>query len=88
MHFSVCIEVNEFTEQKRPSSAQRELTYNVDYTNTSIRPLANFLAHLVATQAQAPQARKLRRADPKEAIEAYRAQFAAPGKRSSMVLSV
>jgi hypothetical protein len=35
------------------------------------RPSANFVAHLIATWAQAPQTRTRRRADPAEAINAY-----------------
>lgn len=35
------------------------------------RPLAAFLAHLIATQTQAPQTRVRRRAEPEEAEAAY-----------------
>ncbi len=35
------------------------------------RASANFVAHLIATRAQAPQTRTRRRADPAEAISAY-----------------
>jgi hypothetical protein len=35
------------------------------------RPRADFLAQLIATLAQVPQARARRRAEPKEAIAAY-----------------
>jgi len=37
------------------------------------RPLATFVAHLIATDQQAPQTRTLRRASPNEAIAAYAA---------------
>jgi hypothetical protein len=36
-------------------------------------PSAPFLAHLIATRMQAPQTRARRRAEPEEAIAAYRA---------------
>ena len=35
------------------------------------RPSADFIAHLIATVAQAPQTRARRRAEPGEAISAY-----------------
>jgi hypothetical protein len=35
------------------------------------RPRADFLARLIATVAQAPQARARRRAEPDDAIDAY-----------------
>ena len=35
------------------------------------RPDAGFLAHLIATSAQAPQTRARRRAEPDEAVSAY-----------------
>lgn len=37
------------------------------------RPNADFIAHLIATTGQAPQTRARRRAEPEEAIAAYRA---------------
>lgn len=37
-----------------------------------VRGDATFLAHLIATKAQAPQTRAKRRAEPEEAIAAYR----------------
>jgi hypothetical protein len=37
------------------------------------RPRADFLAQLIATLGQAPQTRARRRAEPEEAIAAYRA---------------
>lgn len=40
---------------------------------TNIRPRADFVAQLIATAVQAPQTRTRRRAEPHEAIGAYRA---------------
>ena len=44
---------------------------------TAVRPTsranADFVAHLIATSAQAPQTRARRRANPEEAIAAYHA---------------
>lgn len=40
-------------------------------------PAAPFLAHLIATQQQAPQTRMRRRAEPGEAISAYDARITA-----------
>lgn len=40
---------------------------------------AAFLAHLIATKEQAPQTRERRRAEPSEAIAAYRAVAAITG---------
>jgi len=37
------------------------------------RPRTDFLAHMIATLAQAPQTRMRRRAEPAEAAAAYRA---------------
>jgi hypothetical protein len=37
------------------------------------RASADFIAHLIATAAQAPQTRARRRAEPEEAVAAYRA---------------
>jgi hypothetical protein len=37
------------------------------------RPSADFLAHLIATAAQAPQTRARRRAEPEQAVAAYEA---------------
>jgi hypothetical protein len=36
------------------------------------RPYAGFLAHLIATASQLPQTRERRRAEPQDAIAAYR----------------
>jgi hypothetical protein len=35
------------------------------------RARADFVAHLIATSAQAPQTRARRRAEPRDAVEAY-----------------
>ena len=40
-------------------------------TGTVRRANADFVAHLIATSAQAPQTRARRRAEPKQAIAAY-----------------
>jgi len=53
------------------------------------RPNADFIAHLIATSAQAPQTRARRRAEPEQAIAAYRAlgQWpSAPGRAVSRSL--
>jgi hypothetical protein len=42
----------------------------------TIERTPNFLAHLLATRLQLPQARERRRAEPDEAIAAYRATVA------------
>jgi hypothetical protein len=44
----------------------------------SRRPAAPFLAQLIATHMQAPQTRVRRRAEPEEAMAAYRASQATP----------
>lgn len=43
-------------------------------SSPSSRPDSSFLAHLIATAEQAPQTRRLRRAEPQEALTAYAAQ--------------
>jgi hypothetical protein len=47
-------------------------------TDLSRRPYAGFLAHLIATAEQLPQTRERRRAEPAEAIAAYRTTAAPP----------
>jgi hypothetical protein len=47
-----------------PAASERSAT-------TSRRPLAPFLAHLIATQTQAPQTRARRRAEPEEVLGIY-----------------
>jgi hypothetical protein len=42
------------------------------------RARADFVAHLIATSAQAPQTRSRRRADPQDAAAAYAAREVAP----------
>jgi hypothetical protein len=39
----------------------------------SVRRIATFLTHLIATEERVPQAREKRRADPAEVIAAYKA---------------
>lgn len=46
------------------------------FTHHSRHPAAPFLAHLIATQMQAPQTRARRRAEPEEAISVYAAMAA------------
>ena len=45
-------------------------------TTATRRPLAAFLAHLIATQANAPQTRTRRRAEPGEVLGVYSAASA------------
>ena len=49
-------------------------------TDASRRLLAPFLAHLIATQTQAPQTRVRRRAETEEANQAYGAALAGRGR--------
>jgi len=42
------------------------------------RARADFVAHLIATSAQAPQTRSRRRAEPRDAVAAYAASGVAP----------
>jgi hypothetical protein len=44
-----------------------------DVFGGSQRPNADFVAHLIATAAKAPQTRARRRAEPEQAVAAYRA---------------
>lgn len=57
--------------------ANRQLTVITEPATHEPSPLtrgdAAFLAHLIATKAQAPQTRARRRAEPAEALAAYRA---------------
>ncbi len=46
--------------------------------HTSARPRADFVAQLIATSGKAPQTRARRRAEPEEAIAAYRALRRSP----------
>ena len=55
----------------------------------TVRPHADFIAHLIATSTQAPQTRQRRRAAPAEATEIYRARGGVPirlGRRLSLSL--
>jgi hypothetical protein len=45
------------------------------------RPLATFVAQLIATDQQLPQTRERRRAEPEQALAAYAAQAIAPRAR-------
>jgi hypothetical protein len=49
------------------------------------RPSADFIAHLAAMRAQAPQTRTRRRAEPPEAIAAYGALARWPSRTGAMV---
>jgi hypothetical protein len=49
------------------------------------RPDAGFIAHLVATSAQAPQTRARRRAEPSEAISAYRGLGQRPSRTGQLL---
>jgi hypothetical protein len=42
------------------------------------RARADFVAHLIATSAQAPQTRSRRRVEPRDAVAAYAARGVAP----------
>jgi hypothetical protein len=42
------------------------------------RARADFVAHLIATSAQAPQTRSRRRAEPRDAVAAYAVRGVAP----------
>jgi hypothetical protein len=73
------------TRQRAPQTAETENRALIaitpapqaerSWTHTR-RPGAPFLAHLIATQMQAPQTRARRRAEPEEAIALYRAATA------------
>jgi hypothetical protein len=66
-------------ERREPETESRALvTIEAPVPNdraASRRPGAPFLAHLIATQMQAPQTRARRRAEPAEAIAAYAAMM-------------
>ena len=57
-----------------------------DATACSVRPRADFLAHLIATAAQAPQTRMRRRAEPAEAVAIYGAIEERPALRRPALL--
>jgi len=56
-----------------PAPSERSAT-------TSRRPLAPFLAHLIATQTHAPQTRTRRRAEPEEVLAVYGIVSVRPAK--------
>ena len=62
--------------EHQPASEARALVTLAAPAATASRPLcrrqAPFLAHLIATQQQFPQTRARRRAEPEQAILAYR----------------
>ncbi len=62
------------------SNALVALTKRPDSANLRAgkRPRADFIAHLIATSAQAPQTCQRRRAAPKEATAIYRALGRSP----------
>ena len=49
----------------------RPVNRDTDRSHYASRPDCGFIAHLIATKAQAPQTRTRRRAEPGEAISAY-----------------
>ncbi|HEX3506055.1 MAG TPA: hypothetical protein VHU22_21950 [Xanthobacteraceae bacterium] len=49
----------------------RPTNRDTDTQRPANRPDCGFIAHLIATKAQAPQTRARRRAEPDEAISAY-----------------
>jgi hypothetical protein len=52
---------------------------DTDRPHQASRPDCGFIAHLIATKAQAPQTRTRRRAEPVEAISAYSVLGQRPG---------
>ena len=52
---------------------------DTDRPHQASRPDCGFIAHLIATKAQAPQTRTRRRAEPVEAISAYSGLGQRPG---------
>jgi hypothetical protein len=64
----------------KPQGRALVVTEAAALTKPAGRPRqATFLAHLIATKEQAPQTRERRRAEPTEAIAAYRAVVAITG---------
>jgi hypothetical protein len=80
------------TRQREPQTAETESraliaiapAAQAERSWTQIRrPAAPFLAHLIATQMQAPQTRVRRRAEPEDATTAYAAaKVATPARRT------
>jgi hypothetical protein len=56
-----------------------------DAVRSGSRARADFVAHLIATSAQAPQTRSRRRADPQDAAAAYAARDVAPAASGTTV---
>ncbi len=65
----------ELTNASEPNSCRALVPIGASQPQACAEPrrAAPFLAHLIATRAQAPQTRVHRRADPTEAIARYRA---------------
>ena len=67
-------------DRAAPASESRALVALAPLADPSERQAgyrnASFLAHLIATKDQHPQTRERRRADPEEALAAYRATVA------------
>ena len=59
--------------QSRALIAVTQATASEAVTGAAARPLAAFLAQLIATQTHAPQTRARRRAEPEEAMAVYAA---------------
>jgi hypothetical protein len=57
--------------QTDQAAAQTAAQKTVPTVRTTSRANADFVAHLIATSAQAPQTRARRRANPEDAIAAY-----------------
>ncbi len=71
------------------SSALVPIAFSKPCAETSTclhRPGADFLAHLIATVAQAPQTRTRRRAEPDEAVAIYDAIERRPAVRLPVLL--
>jgi hypothetical protein len=65
-----------------PAAAKSAATSRV-----AVRANADFVAHLIATSAQAPQTRLRRRAEPGDAVAAYGALDNAPSRAGGRTLS-
>lgn len=62
-----------------------EVTTAAERTNVLVRPAAAFVAQLIATAADTPQTRMLRRAEPHDAVGAYGATpMAATGTKPNL----
>ena len=58
---------------------------DADRPHQASRPDCGFIAHLIATKAQAPQTRARRRAEPVEAISVYNGWGQRPGAAGQIV---